>query len=78
VPQTHWHSASWPHTAHLLLQVSPTRFDALGVVVARVAGRCIGVVTSLAGPVPLEPRCSAVLGNGAQPVGNLLLDSSSR
>ncbi len=43
-------------TAHHLLQVSPTRFDALGVVVARIAGRCLGVVTALAGPVPLEPR----------------------
>ncbi len=64
-------------TAHLLLQVSPTRFDALGVVVARVAGRCVGVVTALAGPVPLEPRCSAVLSNGAQPVGNFVLDRSS-
>ncbi len=56
----------------------PTKFYALGVVVASIAGRCVGVVTSLAAPVPLEPRCSAVLSNGAQPVGNLLLDSSSQ
>ncbi len=65
-------------TAHLLLQVVPTRFDALGVVVARVAGRCVGVVTALACRVPLEPCCSAVLSNGAQPVCNLLLDCSSQ
>jgi hypothetical protein len=65
-------------TVHLLLHVSPTRFDALGVVVARIAGQCVGVVTALAGPVPLEPRCSAVLSNSAQLAGNLVLDRSSQ
>ncbi len=47
----------------------------MGVV---VAGLCVGVVTVLAGPVPLEPRCSAVLSNVAQQVGNLVLDHSSQ
>jgi hypothetical protein len=65
-------------TTHLLLHVSPTRFDVLGVVVARIACQCVGVVTALAGPVPLEPRCSAVFSIFPQPADNLVLDCSSQ
>jgi hypothetical protein len=64
-------------TANRLLQVTPSRLDALRVVIARVAGRCIGVVAALAAPVPLEPRRCAILPDGAQPVDNLLLDPGS-
>ncbi len=50
-------------TAHLLLQVSPTRFDALGVVVAHVAGRA--TLKALGGSKVQEVEVGAVVLGGA-------------
>ena len=61
---------------HIPSHVSPVRLDTRGQMVTHVAGSSNGIISSLAGPVVIKPRCRPGLSNFCQPQHNFLLKQS--